>query len=34
VQQELARGLRTAGARPQDVALARIPPPKVIRVHK
>ena len=34
VQQELARGLRSATARPQDDALARVPPPKVIRVHK
>ena len=34
VQQELARGLRSASTRPQDDALARIPPPKVIRVHK
>ena len=34
VQQELARGLRSAGARPQGNALARVPPPKVIRVHK
>jgi MerR family transcriptional regulator, heat shock protein HspR len=34
VQQELARGLRSAGSRPQDDALARVPPPKVIRVHK
>jgi MerR family transcriptional regulator, heat shock protein HspR len=34
VQQELARGLRTAGARPQGDALVRISPPKVIRVHK
>src|SRR5690349_4204668 len=34
VQQELARGLRTATARPQENALARVPPPKVIRVHK
>ena len=33
VQQELSRGLR-AGARPQGNALVRIPPPKVIRVHK
>jgi MerR family transcriptional regulator, heat shock protein HspR len=34
VQQELSRGLRSAGVRPQGDALARIPPPKVIRVHK
>ena len=34
VQQELARGLRSAAVRPQDDALARVPPPKVIRVHK
>ena len=34
VQQELARGLRSAGARPQGNALARVAPPKVIRVHK
>jgi len=34
VQQELARGLRSATARPQDDALARVPPPKAIRVHK
>ena len=34
VQQELARGIRSATTRPQDNALARIPPPKVIRVHK
>jgi MerR family transcriptional regulator, heat shock protein HspR len=34
VQQELTRGLRTATARPQDSALARVAPPKVIRVHK
>ena len=34
VQQELARGLRSATARPQDDALVRVPPPKVIRVHK
>ena len=34
VQEELARGLRSAGARPQGNALARVPPPKVIRVHK
>src|SRR3984885_5226361 len=34
VQQELARGLRSAIARSQGNALARVPPPKVIRVHK
>jgi MerR family transcriptional regulator/heat shock protein HspR len=34
VQQELARGLRSATTRPQDDALARVPSPKVIRVHK
>ena len=34
VQQELSRGLRSAGARAQGNALVRIPPPKVIRVHK
>jgi MerR family transcriptional regulator/heat shock protein HspR len=34
VQQELARGLRSAAVRPQEDALARVPPPKVIRVHK
>jgi hypothetical protein len=34
VQQELARGLQSVGARPQGNALARVPPPKVIRVHK
>jgi MerR family transcriptional regulator/heat shock protein HspR len=34
VQQELARGLRSATDRPQHDALARVPPPKVIRVHK
>jgi len=34
VQQELARGLRSAGARAQGGALVRVPPPKVIRVHK
>jgi MerR family transcriptional regulator/heat shock protein HspR len=34
VQQELSRGMRSAGGRPQGDALARIPPPKVIRVHK
>src|ERR1700674_3073859 len=34
VQQELARGLRSAGTRPADNALVRVPPPKVIRVAK
>src|ERR1700693_2783480 len=34
VQQELTRGLRSVSARPPDNALARVPPPKVIRVHK
>lgn len=34
VQQELARGLRSGAARPQPDALVRVPPPKVIRVHK
>jgi len=34
VQQELARGLRSVTSRPQGDALARVPPPKVIRVHK
>jgi MerR family transcriptional regulator, heat shock protein HspR len=34
VRQELARGMQTASARPQGNALARIAPPKVIRVHK
>jgi MerR family transcriptional regulator/heat shock protein HspR len=34
VQQELCRGLRSATARPQNDALARVPPPKAIRVHK
>src|ERR1700730_11402365 len=34
VQQELSRGLRSVGARPPDNALVRVPPPKVIRVHK
>jgi MerR family transcriptional regulator, heat shock protein HspR len=33
VQQELSRGLRGA-SRPPDNALVRVPPPKVIRVHK
>jgi MerR family transcriptional regulator, heat shock protein HspR len=34
VQHELARGLRSVGTRPQEGALARVAPPKVIRVHK
>ena len=34
VQQELARGLRSANTRPPDNALVRVAPPKVIRVHK
>jgi MerR family transcriptional regulator/heat shock protein HspR len=34
VQQELTRGLRSVNARPQGNALVRVPPPKVIRVHK
>jgi MerR family transcriptional regulator/heat shock protein HspR len=34
VQQELARGIRSAPARFQNDALVRVPPPKVIRVHK
>jgi MerR family transcriptional regulator, heat shock protein HspR len=34
VQQELARGLRFAIPRPPDNALARVAPPKAIRVNK
>jgi MerR family transcriptional regulator, heat shock protein HspR len=34
VQQELSRGLRSATLGPQSDALARVPPPKAIRVHK
>jgi MerR family transcriptional regulator/heat shock protein HspR len=34
VQQELARGLRSVSPRPPDDALARVSPPKAIRVHK
>jgi MerR family transcriptional regulator, heat shock protein HspR len=34
VRQELARGLRSSSGRPQGNALARVAPPKVIRVHK
>jgi hypothetical protein len=34
VRQELARGMRSASTRSQGNALARVAPPKVIRVHK
>jgi len=34
VQQELSRGLRSAIPRAQNDALARVSPPKAIRVHK
>lgn len=34
VQEELSRGLRSATAQPAEGALVRVPPPKVIRVHK
>ena len=34
VQQELSRGIRSANTRPPNNALVRVPPPKVIRVHK
>jgi MerR family transcriptional regulator, heat shock protein HspR len=34
VQQELARGMRSAGARISDTALVRVHAPKVIHVHK
>ena len=34
VRQELERGLRSTASRTQGDALARIAPPKVIRVHK
>ena len=34
VQQELTRGLRSAAPRAPDDALARVSPPKAIRVHK
>ena len=34
VQQELARGWRSSLTRPPNTALMRVPPPKVIRVHK
>ena len=34
VQQELSRGLRTVSEPPARSALVRVPPPKVIRVHR
>jgi MerR family transcriptional regulator/heat shock protein HspR len=34
VQQELARGMRTVNEPQARSALVRVPPPKVIRVHK
>ncbi len=34
VRQELTRGLRSGPSKPQGNALARVAPPKVIRVHK
>src|SRR5947209_20594844 len=34
VQEELSRGLRSVTTRPANDALARVPPPKAIRVHK
>ena len=34
VQQELSAGLRSVNAKPPANALVRVPPPKVIRVHK
>jgi len=34
VHQELSRGMRSATSRSQGSALVRVPPPKVIRVHK
>jgi MerR family transcriptional regulator/heat shock protein HspR len=34
VQQELSLGLRSATGKPPANALVRVPPPKVIRVHK
>jgi MerR family transcriptional regulator/heat shock protein HspR len=34
VRQELSRGLRSSTSKPQGNALARVAPPKVIRVHK
>jgi len=34
VQQELSRGLKSVAPRPPNNALARVSPPKAIRVHK
>jgi MerR family transcriptional regulator, heat shock protein HspR len=34
VQQELSRGLNSAQLKPSRDALMRVPPPRVIRVHK
>jgi len=34
VQQELSRGMHTAQQKPSRDALVRVPPPRVIRVHK
>jgi MerR family transcriptional regulator/heat shock protein HspR len=34
VQQELARGLRSAQRKPSREAMVRLPAPKVVRVHK
>ena len=34
VRQELSRGMRSEAARPHGSSLARVPPPKFIRVHK
>jgi len=34
VQHELSRGLRSAQQKPARDALARVPPPRAIRVHK
>ena len=34
VQQELSRGLHSAQQKPSRDALVRVPPPRVIRVHK
>jgi MerR family transcriptional regulator, heat shock protein HspR len=34
VRQELSQGLRAAAAQGAENALVRVPPPKVIRVHK
>jgi MerR family transcriptional regulator/heat shock protein HspR len=34
VQQELSRGLNSAQMKPSRDALMRVPPPRVIRVHK